>query len=208
VLFQNELPVLIDIGVGVYTSKTFSSQRYTLFYMQSRYHNCPTINGFDQLPGRPHHSTNVTITNTTDVLAMEGNIEEAYPSGAAIDFYRRSIEFDRKRNRLILRDQYRLHKYVSQTRLNFVTVANMELIETGYGLHLRNDDGVDLEMHFKWSKFDLEDEFKSFENDTRLSDVWEADGILHFSLITKPENELLDDELIVVFQSNRLPREQ
>ena len=44
-------PVIIDAGVGPYTGKTFSSQRYEIWTMQSAYHSLPTINGVMQSPG-------------------------------------------------------------------------------------------------------------------------------------------------------------
>ena len=40
------MPVIIDAGVGTYTRQTFSSERYTIWTMQSNYHNLPMINGF------------------------------------------------------------------------------------------------------------------------------------------------------------------
>jgi hypothetical protein len=43
ILYKNSVPVLIDLGVGTYTSKTFSSERYDIWTMQSQYHNLPTF---------------------------------------------------------------------------------------------------------------------------------------------------------------------
>lgn len=43
ILYKNSAPVLIDLGVGTYTSKTFSSERYDIWTMQSQYHNLPTF---------------------------------------------------------------------------------------------------------------------------------------------------------------------
>ena len=44
-LYQNTTPVFIDAGVGTYTRQTFSSERYSIWTMQSNYHNLPMING-------------------------------------------------------------------------------------------------------------------------------------------------------------------
>ena len=52
VVYHNVKPILIDPGVGEYTSKTFSKERYTIWTMQSAYHNMPQVNGFDQHEGR------------------------------------------------------------------------------------------------------------------------------------------------------------
>ena len=41
----NQTPILIDAGVGTYTRQTFSGERYSIWTMQSNYHNLPMING-------------------------------------------------------------------------------------------------------------------------------------------------------------------
>ena len=43
ILYKKGEPILIDLGVGTYTSKTFSSERYDIWTMQSQYHNLPTF---------------------------------------------------------------------------------------------------------------------------------------------------------------------
>lgn len=50
-LYDNGAPVLIDAGVGDYTRQTFGKERYTIWTMQSAYHNLPTVNGIDQKNG-------------------------------------------------------------------------------------------------------------------------------------------------------------
>ncbi len=56
VVYLNGNPVLIDVGVENYTAKTFSSQRYEIWTMQSAFHNLPTINGVMQAAGRQYEA--------------------------------------------------------------------------------------------------------------------------------------------------------
>ena len=42
-LYRDGKPLIIDLGVGTYTRKTFSKDRYDIWTMQSRYHNLPTF---------------------------------------------------------------------------------------------------------------------------------------------------------------------
>lgn len=58
-LYINTLPILIDAGVGTYTRQTFSSERYSIWTMQSNYHNLPVINGVPQRYGQEYKATNV-----------------------------------------------------------------------------------------------------------------------------------------------------
>ena len=62
VVFADGRPVLIDVGVETYTSKTFSAQRYEIWTMQSAYHNLPKVNGVMQREGREFRATDVKAT--------------------------------------------------------------------------------------------------------------------------------------------------
>jgi hypothetical protein len=44
-------PLIIDVGVGVYTRQTFGPERYEIWTMQSSWHNVPEVDGFGQAPG-------------------------------------------------------------------------------------------------------------------------------------------------------------
>ena len=49
IVCHHNMPVLVDPGCGVYTRKTFSSERYQIWTMQSGWHNLPEVNGFEQI---------------------------------------------------------------------------------------------------------------------------------------------------------------
>src|SRR6185437_533365 len=51
ILYSDGDPIVIDVGVGAYTAKTFSSDRYSIWTMQSAYHNLPTVGGVMQHAG-------------------------------------------------------------------------------------------------------------------------------------------------------------
>lgn len=42
-IYKNGKPLIIDLGVGIYTARTFSDRRYELWTMQSQFHNLPTF---------------------------------------------------------------------------------------------------------------------------------------------------------------------
>ncbi|MGN0745972.1 MAG: heparinase II/III family protein, partial [Aristaeellaceae bacterium] len=50
-LYVDGEPLMVDAGNMVYTAKTFSDARYTLWNTRSGYHNLPLIGGCEQLPG-------------------------------------------------------------------------------------------------------------------------------------------------------------
>jgi len=51
VLYLDGEPAIIDVGVATYTNRTFGKDRYKLWYMQSQWHNLPSINGVMQHEG-------------------------------------------------------------------------------------------------------------------------------------------------------------
>ena len=51
IVFANNKPILIDIGAPTYTKDTFSDKRYTVFPINSTWHNLPIINGYGEKEG-------------------------------------------------------------------------------------------------------------------------------------------------------------
>lgn len=69
VVASNGVPVLVDAGRPTYTAATFGPERYSLWMMQSQWHNVPLIRGEGQPAGRSHRAEDV----------------ELLPSGLALD---------------------------------------------------------------------------------------------------------------------------
>ncbi|MDA3957023.1 heparinase II/III family protein, partial [Oceanispirochaeta sp.] len=57
VLYAGGLPLLIDPGVGDYTRDTFNENRYTIWSMQSSWHNLPVVNGVEQKEGLEYRAS-------------------------------------------------------------------------------------------------------------------------------------------------------
>lgn len=88
ILYYKGEPILIDVGVESYTLKTFSPERYEIWSMQSGYHNLPTLNGMDQLPGEDYQATNVKVElNQHSQSHISMDIAKAYPGNCGILSY-------------------------------------------------------------------------------------------------------------------------
>ena len=61
IMYYDGKPCLIDLGREEYTSKTFSSQRYEIWTMQSGFHNLPVINGIEQMQGEEYSASETDI---------------------------------------------------------------------------------------------------------------------------------------------------
>jgi len=134
IVFCDGEPVLIDIGVETYTAKTFSKDRYTLWTMQSAWHNCPTINGVQQAAGRQFEARGFSIGD--GVVSM--NIEAAYPREAGVGKWHRMLKLDRAANAVLLTDEYSLERTESvefsfiMTRLPSIAAPGRVMLTGGY----------------------------------------------------------------------------
>ena len=92
-LYKDGQPLLIDVGVGSYTKKTFSPQRYEIWTMQSSWHNLPEFDpegaAYQQLPGAEHCAAGVQVAPERDGIAMD--LAPAYPAVEGLGRYRRSV---------------------------------------------------------------------------------------------------------------------
>ena len=74
-LYDNGTPVLVDAGVGDYTRQTFGKERYTIWTMQSGYHNLPTVNGIDQKDGWKFRADSFSAEESMATISFKS----AYP---------------------------------------------------------------------------------------------------------------------------------
>lgn len=98
VVYYDGLPVLIDVGSGTYTRRTFSSQRYDLWFNRSDYHNVPTVNGTTQKAGAEYKASNVSYTKNNGYARLVMDISGSYPSEAGVESWRRTIRLNRGKN--------------------------------------------------------------------------------------------------------------
>lgn len=110
-------PLFIDPGVGEYTAKTFSKDRYEIWTMQSQYHNLPQINGFDQKDGKSYAAKVVSHKNGLLTLDIAG----AYPTEAAIKSWKRTVSSEK--NGITCIEDYELSEYLQPTRLVFIALS-------------------------------------------------------------------------------------
>jgi len=98
VVYYDGLPLLIDVGRGTYTRKTFSSKRYDIWYNCSDYHNVPTINGVNQTPGANFKAEYVIYKEGISTVDFSLDFAKAYPDSAGINSLQRSIRLNRGKN--------------------------------------------------------------------------------------------------------------
>ena len=127
IVYADGEPLLIDPGVGEYTAKTFGRERYSIWTMQSQYHNLPQINGTDQQAGRQYAAK---VLNHRDGL-LSLDIAGAYPTEAAVASWRRTVEAGRKA--VSITDDYSLTEFRQPTRLMLMTTIEPDMTDAAKG---------------------------------------------------------------------------
>lgn len=98
VVYYDGLPVIIDVGRGTYTRKTFSNKRYEIWSNRSDYHNLPTINGSTQPAGVDFKASEVTYKKNKKFSELTLNIANAYSVTAGVEEWQRTVRLNRTKN--------------------------------------------------------------------------------------------------------------
>jgi hypothetical protein len=142
IIYANDEPVIIDAGRGNYTARTFSPQRYELWFTQSQYHNLPIVNGYGQLAGKEFTASNVKNSLEVNRASLSMNIANAYDSMAGIKYWNRKVTFDRQKNQVQIADEYAMHKTLNSLQQIFMTVCKADLTTPGEILLTTNSNQV------------------------------------------------------------------
>jgi hypothetical protein len=188
ILYYNGQPAIIDVGVGTYTRKTFSSQRYEIWTMQSQYHNAPTINGVQQKPGKQYSAKNVAFDKKGNELRFQADVAGAYPEEAMVENWYRTFSFKRGKS-LTITEDFRLKKKQGTTSVNFMTCLIPEKESDGL-LRLKGED-FSLVLKYNAKKTDVKIEEKQIEDD-RLKSYW-GESVYRLVFICKKDK--LSDQI-------------
>lgn len=185
ILYSDEKPVIIDAGVETYTKKTFSSERYDIWTMQSCYHNLPTINGQNQSAGQNSRATDVKYTHCDNTTTLSMQLKDAYPESAEIKSYTREFIF-KHGSSLEVRDKYSLNRCAAPLVFNLLCANKPKMNERGALL------GENIEMVFDRLVFSADvDEIEL--GDPRLKNDWQRDYLYRLRLTEtemKEENDI------------------
>lgn len=185
IVFVDGLPGIIDIGVETYTKKTFSSQRYDIWTMQSQYHNVPTINGIMQRPGREYGASNVLYSRTDEAVTFSLDIQNAYPKAAQVQYYNRTYRMNRGKNpdeksSIEITDTFSFENENNVISLNFMMWKKPAVIDDGCDMTELVRVSIDANTWF-FMEYDKKNTKTAIEHcdvlDERLKSVWGDEGL-------------------------------
>lgn len=121
VVYYDTKPVIVDVGSVTYTAKTFvNSTRYTLWPMQSGYHNTPMINGKMQPYGRQYEARDISCDVSDKKVVFKVDLAKCYDDDAKVKSWLRTCTFTRGKQ-LEVEERYQLEDYVAPTQIILMT---------------------------------------------------------------------------------------
>lgn len=167
IVYHRGMPVLVDPGCGIYTRFTFSELRYTIWTMQSGWHNLPVLNGTEQLAGAEYRADGFAINDKKTEISFAG----AYPREAGVLCVGRKVEF--VEDGLRIRDAFVFVQEQNTVEEHLVTPLKPELTPQGVVLDGRYLIRTDLPVEIQW---------KDFEGDSKLKGAWGTEGLYRLTL--------------------------
>ena len=186
IVYADGNPVIIDVGSGTYTARTFSKYRYKLWFNTSPYHNLPTINGEEQGSGGQFSATDVSYQKSKSSSWLSMNISKAYPEAAKVKSWNRTVKLDKAKNNIEVKDKFELRDKSDSLSQSFMTVCKTDITSPGKIIfYLPDETKVYMDYDSKmWSvtkqKMDL-----TTPEDQGLKHTWEGRDIWRILMTIK-----------------------
>jgi sugar phosphate isomerase/epimerase len=185
-VYSGGQPVIVDVGFGTYNAKTFSKDRYDLWYLNSAHHNLPLINGFQQSAGRKFEARDVHYTADANRSELQMDIAAAYPEEAGVLQWKRTVSLEKRMNELLITDDYRLQKRSGPFTQTFMTVCTVDLQKPGQIIFtLPGRRSVVLEYSAKDWDVNKELMETTAPDEKRIADNWGHRAIWRLLLVNK-----------------------
>ena len=147
ILYANGQPVIIDVGRGTYTAKTFSARRYDIWYNQSEYHNLPIIDGKGQPAGKEQEARQVNYQATGKASVLKMDLAKAYPKEAGVDSWNRTIRLNRSKEQVEIVDEYKLKQVPGSLQQSFITICQTDTEKPGH-IVFTTTEGTRVQLHY------------------------------------------------------------
>ena len=171
IIYQDCEPVAIDVGVEAYTAKTFSGQRYSIWTMQSAYHNLPTIGGVMQHNGREYKATDHKYESNDERATYSFNIATAYPKEAGVKSWVRTVTLDRVHDRITVEEDFELERAVPVS-LSVMT-PRIATVDPGGSITMKLASGTGKPCLLKYDAAQIEPKVETIQlTDRGLRESW------------------------------------
>lgn len=174
IIYYDGMPLIADAGLGTYTAKTFSDERYGIWTMQSAYHNLPTINGIMQKEGLEFAARDNKYFSTGNLAVYSVDIAGAYPKEADIKKWVRTIKLDRKNGTIEVKEDYTAGQALQELTLSLLTPCEIDgTVKDGLLLYTHGQDKKSAGVLLNYDAEKMTPEVETIVlDDKRLKGVW------------------------------------
>ena len=128
VYFYDYKPVLVDAGVGAYTRDTFGPNRYKNWFVNSDWHNLPSINGCQQSFGKEFCSDEISVSKF--FRSFKTDIAGAYADSANVHSWNVKYRLSRKGNLKIVH-KFEVDSLIKTNVLHFLAANEPVIVSEG-----------------------------------------------------------------------------
>jgi hypothetical protein len=165
IIYKQGHPVLIDVGVETYTSKSFSPERYEIWTMQSCYHNLSSFGSHIQGIENGVFPKDVQHRNTETFSEISFDLAPLYGNHVPdLQHYYRTVRFEKNKN-ILIKD------VVGRNATLSLMVCDKPEIEYKTNTILLNNGFASLTLS---NANTIQVETISTHNDANLTPVWGA----------------------------------
>jgi len=131
IIYADGEPMIIDVGAGTYTARTFSSDRYKLWFNTSPFHNLPTINDRQQGAGLSFMASDVRYRADKGAVRLSMDLARAYDASAGVVSWVRDVYADLRGGTIVVGDRYRMKADGNRVVQSLMTVCETDLSVPG-----------------------------------------------------------------------------
>jgi hypothetical protein len=146
IIYADGQPVIVDVGSGTYTARTFSKDRYSLWFNTSAFHNLPTINGQQEKEGLAYGASEVAYRVDRRAARLTMNLAKAYPATTGISAWKRTILAE-KAGRITITDSCQPDSSIRFLTQSLMTVARVDITAPGL-IVFTTDRGKMVQLHY------------------------------------------------------------
>ncbi|MBO9619234.1 MAG: heparinase II/III family protein [Niabella sp.] len=187
IVYVNNQPLIVDVGRGTYTGRTFSAERYALWFNTSGYHNLPEINGVQQKDGRQYAAAEVRYNKNDEGASLTMDIAKAYPVVAGVEHWTRTVALSRK-GLVTITDAYRLKK-PGTVSLHFMTLCDASVSQPGK-IIFTLPDHTKMELSYDAAVWEAEKQPVILDQpeDEEIRQVWNNQTIFRITLKARKQS--------------------
>ena len=183
----NGQQIFIDLGAPMYTAKTFSPYRYEIWIVQSAWHNCAKLNGFDQHDGDDYKAQILDCQLGEEITTLSMELKGAYVPEAGIESYIRTFTMDKENSVWTVTDDVKM-KEPSEIETHFISINEPKIFADHVEIPV--DETHTAIVTFDADKMACTMDTHAFDHESRWQ-YWERDIVYRIHLTSKEKHSAL-----------------